>query len=496
MKRHFLSVGDAGSGSSKPVRRVQYSGRGGQPTKGVWLTADLPSAAEDRRRELRWDGRLGMRLSACLLRALLFLCLVPGASAAPRLWIEARLDPPAVPVNVQATLIVRFGHAVDVRSPRLDAPPVRLAELVPLGSVASSETTRDGVRYRVLERRFAVLPFASGDLPLSATVSGTTPAALPEIGGRSSFTLAAPALRLPVSPAPTSAGWLPAHELQFSADNATPSALRVGEVWTRQLLIEAVGVDGSVIPPPRWPATPGWSLQFDPPEVGRRIEGGRVIGYRRQLVHAQALQSGRLDFPVPRLRWWQVATGQWRESAPAAASLDVVASPPLTSAAARPNGDFPAAPVKTRGLSGNLGGTTLVLLSAVLALSAAVIFSGRGRDTRRALQLTWRRRQLWSALVAACRANDAPATRRALLAWAAACGLPARSPEVLADGLGTRCGSLADALAGLEAACYGRPGDGWNAQALQRALPALARCRRGNSGAGMAGWRIGSARGR
>jgi hypothetical protein len=430
-----------------------------------------------------------------LLRVLLFLCLVPPAAAAPRLWIEARLDPPSVPVNVQATLIVRFGHAVDVRSPRLDASPVRLAELLPLGSVASSETTRDGVRYRVLERRFAVLPFASGDLPLAATVSGTTPAALAEIGGRTSFTLATPELRLAVSPAIVAAGWLPAHDLQFSADNATPAALRVGELWTRNLLIEAVGIDGSVIPPPRWPATAGWSLQFDPPELGRRVEGGRVIGYRRQVVHAQALQSGRLNFPVPRLSWWQVASAQWRESALPAASLDVVASSPLAPPTATPNGDDAAAAAEKRGLTGKFGWPALVLLAAVLALGAAVIFSGPGRRARHALRLAWRRRQLWSALVAACRTNDAPATRRALLAWAAAAGLPARSPEALADGLEIRGGALADALAGLDAACYGRSGGGWNGQRLRRALPALARCRRGNAGVWMARWRIGSERG-
>ncbi|HET6719973.1 MAG TPA: hypothetical protein VFH22_10020, partial [Rhodocyclaceae bacterium] len=440
--------------------------------------------------------RFGARLAARLLRVLLFLCLVPGAVAAPRLWIEARLDPPSVPVNVQATLIVRFGHAVDVRSPRLDVPPVRLAELVPLGSVASSETLRDGVRYRVLERRFAVLPFASGDLPLGATVSGTTPAALPETGGQTRFTLATPELRLAVSPATVSAGWLPAHDLQVSADNATPAALRVGEVWTRKLLIEAVGVDGSVIPAPRWPTTADWSLQFDPPEVGRRIDSGRVIGYRRQVVHAQALHSGRVNFPLPRLRWWQVATGQWRDSAPAAASLDVMASVPAAPAAARPKGDDVAAALKPRGLIETLGWTTPVLLFAVLALVMAVVFSGPGRDTRHALRCAWRRRQLWSALVAACRANDPPATRRALLAWAAASGLPARSPEVLAAGLAIRGGPLAEALAGLEAACYGRPGEGWNGRALQRALPALARCRRGDSGVGRAGGRICFARGR
>jgi hypothetical protein len=380
-----------------------------------------------------------------------------------------------VPVNVQSTLIVRFGHAVDVRSPRLDAPPVRLAELVPLGPVAASEASRDGVRYRVLERRFAVLPFASGDLSLTATVSGTTPAALPEAGGRTGFTLATPALRLTVSPATVSTGWLPAHDLQFSADNATPGILRVGEVWTRNLLIEAVGVDGGVITPPVWPATSDWSLQFDPPQVGRRVDGGRVIGYRRQTVHAQALKPGRQSFPVPRLGWWQVAAGQWRDSVPSEVSVEVEA-PAANSASESGRRDQVSileSHQPDRSVPGKYAGWTGWWLAslALVVIAAGVL---RWRPGHRALRLAWQRHRLWRALVLACRNNDAPAARRALQAWFAGCGLPARL--IAADAIGHPA-SLAKALAALDTACFGPPGGGWNGQELRRALPALSRLR-------------------
>lgn len=411
---------------------------------------------------------------AGLLATCIWSAATPGALATPRLWVEASIDQAEVPVNVQATYIVRLGHAIDVRSPRLDAPEARLAEIVPLGPVAQSEQLRDGVRYRVLERRFAVLPFASGELLLSTHVAGETPATLPETGGRAQFSLVAPPVQLDVHPAPVQAEWMPAHRLQFSASNATAPAMRVGDVWTRQLLIEAEGIDGSVISPPRWPATASWSLQFDPPVVGRRVEAGRVVGYRQQTVHAQALQAGRLAFPTPRLAWWHVPSRQWRESSLAEASVEVEApAVSVVSTKPAPISDAPkiVPTASSRKISsGNARHTTFWRVIAIAALVGGIVLLGPWSAGLRALGSAWRRRRLWRALLAACRANDAPATSHAVLAWAAACGLPARSLGALAEHSVVDCDSLANAVGGLEAACYGRHGEAWDGQELGRAL--------------------------
>lgn len=416
-------------------------------------------------------------IRACLagvFALLLWSAATPGAVAAPRLWVETSIDRSEVPVNVQATFLVRFGHAVDVRSPRLDPPEARLAEIVALGPITQSETLRDGLRYRVLERRFAVLPFASGDLLLSAHVAGETSAALPEIGGRAQFSLAAPPVRLGVHPAPVQAEWMPAQRLQFSADNATAPAMRVGDVWTRELLIEAEGIDGSVISPPHWPVTAAWSLQFDPPVVGRRVEAGQVVGYRRQTVHAQALQAGRLVFPVPRLAWWHVPSGQWRESSLLESSVEVrAAAGSFVSAAPAPTSNAQKNASTNSGRKARNGvawPTTLWWGMPLAMLAGLVVLLGPWPAGRRALGSAWRRRCLRRALLAACRANDASATRRAVLAWAAACGMPARSLGALAERDEVGCDAFASSIAGLEVACYGRHGEAWDGRTLHRAL--------------------------
>lgn len=404
----------------------------------------------------------GFRASLIAALWLVLTAYVAGAGAAPRVWVEARLEPPQVPVNVQSTYILRFGHAVDVRAPRLDPPRTRLAEIVPLSPLSQREETRDGLRYRVHERRFAVLPFASGELVLETNVGGTMPAVLAESGGRTSFELVAPPVRLAVAPASAGADWLPARDLRLTASGEAPLPLRVGTVWTRQLSVEADGIDGSVIGAPRWDlageSTADWTLHFDAPEFGRRIDNGRVTGFRRQTVHAQARRAGALHLPAVYVDWWSVPAGGWvRQTIPA---LAVEVLPALSAANGRPD-----APVRTQGNGSVFRRYTLAAALVLLLVSGLLV----GRSP--ALQRVWQRRQYWRSLDRACRAGDAPAARRALLDWVRAGGGTARSPEQIAAGCAGDA-ALTTALRTLEAACYGpaSPAGCWDGSALRRAL--------------------------
>ena len=385
-------------------------------------------------------------------------------AAPPRLWFEARVEPSTVPVNAQATYVQRFGHAVDVRAPRLDPPHARLAEILPLGPVREFEQTRDGVRYLIHEQRFAILPFASGELQLDTAVHGTTPARLAETGNRASFTLHAPTVRLTVTPARSGANWLPARTLRLGATGDAPAAMKVGEVWTRQLLVEAVGVDGAAIAAPHWRESADWTLQFDPPEVGRRIEDGEVIGFRRQVVHAQPRRAGRLEFPLATVDWWPLPIGAPARQTLAPAVVEVLPAAltrdsPIESASGEmPAGDSPTStlPLLTAGL---LFGLLLVLAIGLAGLARSETF-----------RRNWRRHRLWKQFDLACRANDPAAARQALRVWARECcgaihpgELPALSP---------RPDDLRSALQALDAACYGPPADNqpWDGGPLRRAL--------------------------
>lgn len=405
---------------------------------------------------------------ACLLASITAVTL----AAPPRLWFEAQVEPSTVPVNAQATYVQRFGHAVDVRAPRFDPPQARLAEILPLGQQREFEMTRDGLRYLVREQRFAILPFASGQLQLDTAVHGRTPAALTETGGRATFTLNAPTVRLTVTPASGGGDWLPASALQLSASGDAPATMKVGEVWTRQLLIEAVGVDGSVIAAPRWRESPDWTLQFDPPEVGRRVEAGRVIGFRQQTVHAQPRRAGRLEFPLATLDWWQLPIGVPARQTLAPAVVEVFPAASTTdSPIESARGDTP---VKGSPASASPWSAAGLLFGLLLAL----VIGLAGLVRRESFRRLWRRHVLWKQLDLACRTNNVKETQRLLLLWVEEQeGGRVRSLGALAD----RCsrGSeinyplFAETILELERCCYSRQPASWNGLAMRRILRKL-----------------------
>jgi hypothetical protein len=108
---------------------------------------------------------------ACML---LLLYALP-AQAAQDVLIEAELEPAEVRVQAQAVYRLRVLHAVDVRELRMVGPSARLADFRVIGDDRVFEAQRDGRRYRVHERSYAVIPFASGTLELSgAYATGRT----------------------------------------------------------------------------------------------------------------------------------------------------------------------------------------------------------------------------------------------------------------------------------------------------------------------------------
>lgn len=398
--------------------------------------------------------------------AALMAALAAPVAAAPRVWVESAIEPAEVPVNLQATYVLRFGHAVDVRSVRLDPPRPRLAEVVPLGAPTVSERTVDGVRYRVHERRFAVLPFASGEIELGAAVSATSPMNLSEVGGRPAFELAAPSRRLAVAPAAAAGAWAPARDLRIVDEVSPPATLRVGEAWARRVRIEADGLDGSAIPALAVVPAPGWTVERGVATVESKTTGGRYTGMRRETLLVSPHITGRQDLPGGTVNWWRYPGGERMATSLPALAMEVGGA----LAEGRPG---PAGPASTGGadrMSAMATEGAPVAWAWVLVLVALL---ASGLAFRRPLSV---RVDAWCIdlrsrrdFIAACRLGDAAAARRHLLAIAARKGGPSRSVGALAAAAGDMPG-LAAALRDLDAACYGRPGPAWQGAALARSV--------------------------
>lgn len=377
----------------------------------------------------------------------LALVAAPARAAPDKLRIEAQLDTPMSVVDLQATLTVRFLHAVDVTAPTVEVEPTRLAELHLLAAT-QGETREGGLRYRVLERRYAVLPFASGPLELVARASGTTPATLPGVDRTGRFERTT-TTRLDVAPAAPGGPWFPARAVTLTP-MPLPVAARQGEALRYAMRVEADGADGSTIAPLSWPADPAWSVAPGSVRVGRRIEGGRVFGWREENVDLTPLAAGPLQMPSPSVRWWSAGARTWTQSAAAAPRVEVAPGEPnAPPPAPRPTGAPP--------------------WTAVVALVVLVVLAVFVRRPGRAI---WRHSCHVRRLARAEAAADTAAARAALAALYGTSSLSRLACRAAAAGYA----DFAARVRALEHASFGPPpAPAWSGLCHNRPPPRLLR---------------------
>ena len=413
----------------------------------------------------------------CSLSALLLtgaMAAAPAASQGQNLRLEAELEPAQVVVQAQAVYRLRFYQAVDVRELKINGPSARLAEVRAIGSERVYEAMRDGRRYRVHERSYAVFPFGSGALELSganATGRIAAAAATQSADGRQQVRLEAAAQTLTVSPVPAAAGtaaWLPARSLSLRESWSTPATeLRPGQALRRRIRIEAAGMDAAQIPPlsPLSMAVPGMLIDAEPPRLETRPAGAHTIGVREQTLRMVALRAGEVRVPELQLRWWNLNTDTTASATLPARSWQVVA------ADAAPASLLPkpaaAAPEQAQASSAPMSATWLLLAAAALLCAGLALACARRPRVRAA----WRLRR-------ACRCGNAGGVRDGLLQWAA--GIWPQAPPLTLQALAERSPDAAarHALTMIERSLYGpEPGPG-NAAALGAAVRAVKRTSR------------------
>lgn len=367
-----------------------------------------------------------------LLRFLLLAAMLPAA--AQDMLVEAELDPKEVHVHAQGVFRLRFLHAVDVRDVQLTGPSVRLADLRRIGEDRIFEAERDGRRYRVHERKYAVFPFASGTLELSGShVTGRVPAATHPDGGRP-MRLDVPSRTLTVLPVDIQADgapWLPANGLTLTEQWTTVE----NGVHRRTLRIEATGVEAAQLPELDVKVE-GMGVLPGPPRLQNQFAGERNVAVREQTFVIMPAKSGLFTVPPLQLHWWNVDTD----------SGQVVTLPGRTLLV----GEAPVVEMTnaTRLTQTALG--HLWVIAAASLLGALLFVALRSRRLRQSWQLRH-----------ACRSGDVRAVRDGLLDWAAtALPDPPQNLGALAEHMqdsGTR-----DAVRALERSLYGPQAGTWD----------------------------------
>jgi len=266
---------------------------------------------------LRFPGAASNPLT---LKVVAAPALAPGA--AEPVFIEVTVQPEEGPYYVlsQISLMVRIFYQANlteaaINPPAPDQATVRLLDEVPY------QSDRNGERYRVLERRYAIFPERSGTLVIPAMqLSGrlierpSDRLWQPTVRGRRVQVESEP-LILDISPRPASFTgdfWLPARRITLSQQISDNEKTRVGEPVTRTVIVDAVGLEENMLEEPVWPEIPETRIYPDQPQGISRDDGEWVLGHKEFRYAIVPEQPGELVLPEIRLEWWDTVTHKQR----------------------------------------------------------------------------------------------------------------------------------------------------------------------------------------
>lgn len=400
------------------------------------------------------------------------------------IFLEAEVSPDPAYVQAQMRYVVRLLRAVDVVDGTLTEPTATNAVMRRLGRDISYTTTRDDQSYRVLERRYAVFPQASGELVISPVEfegevvdpgqAGTGLSRLFARGKR--VRLRTPVVRAIALPPPADypgRTWLPAKNLQLSEEwSQDPQTLHAGEPVTRTLRVQAVGLSAEQLPEVAVGVTDGIKEYGDQPIARTTTDNDWVNGVREQRIAMVPGSEGTYTLPEIRIDWWDTERNAPRQATIPARSVRVAAGiqdtvVPMVGA------DSVATSVQSAPAlwQGSRLWQVLCVMLALLWLGTLVAWR-RARTTPRPSPARGNDHGAApsppASLQRACLGDDAPAARAALLAWAASAWpeQPPRSLPALAHRLVDA--KLRAELVALDRSLYAHKEGPWRGEPLWR----------------------------
>ena len=360
-----------------------------------------------------------------------------------------------------------------------------LAELA--GDERSYEAVLDGKAYNVVERVIAIYPQESGEVSISPAVFEARVLRDGRITGRKVFESQSHTVNVLPQPAPPGeypdAPWLPARDVQLSDEwSRSPDEIEAGEPLTRRVQLSALGQLETQLPAIEPPPIDSINVYPDRPELRRAIEAGGIRGIREDQYAMIGVGQGEALVPALEVPWWDIDNNEWRVARlperriAVLASADAIANDPQPALEPAATESEPREPRADPGT--DLWRRAAELLAA-LWLITLVAWWWSARPPKREREAAPGEpvyRQQAKYLKAARRgalSGDAKALKAALLEWSDL-QWPDNAPRSI-GALAERVSEpLASELRKLSAASYGPRDDGWNGDALAKALRSFA----------------------
>lgn len=404
------------------------------------------------------------------------------------LFLEVETDTKKTWVQSQILYTIRLFRNVTISNASLSQPETSDADAIieQLGDDVSYEAFRNGVRYDVIERRYAIFPQHSGQLQIKPIrFEG-------RLGGRRSMFDAfntggkikrsrSKRLLVDIDPIPTNADkrhWLPARQVSLHEEWSAPTAdLQAGEPVTRTITIQAEGMMANFLPDITPTEHDSIKQYPDQPLTENKIGKTGVVASKRIKIAMIPSVAGRYTLPEIKLPWWNSQTGRQEVSIIPAQTITVSGSTTTS------NTNPPAAePIVEEPVSSDASSTTTstvvqvdagywpwisLFFAGAWVLTLILLFRSRSSDTGASRPMPLKKLQ--AAVLQQCAANDAPACKDALLDWAKA-AFPEQRIHNLMDIVPQVDEAFAHAIRELNSALYGDHAAQWQGTTLADAL--------------------------
>ncbi len=273
-----------------------------------------------------------------------------SANAAEKdIFLEATVEPQRPYVQSQIVYTLRLYHAVSILEGQIEDPQMSPAVVERVGEDRSFDTVRDGRRYQVVERRYLIVPQASGSLKIPPVLfTGKVPDGrrsrsvfddmfgdgLGSLGRKFQSAKIVRARSQEVTlqvqeipPGMNSDTWLPAREFSLTETWSIDSLeVQVGEPVTRTITMQAKGLTGEQLPELSIADNAQLKVYPEQPTITTAFDGSWAVGSREQKLALVPTHPGHLTIPEIRVQWWNLERQRMEEAVLPARDLTVLGS--------------------------------------------------------------------------------------------------------------------------------------------------------------------------
>ncbi len=244
------------------------------------------------------------------------------ASIPAKIFLEGSIDKKTGWIQSQFIYSVRLFRTVNITGASLTEPETSDADAI-IKQISENryQATRQGIRYEVIERRYAIFPQKSGLLKINPiTFEGRINATQ----SRSIFDqfrmsgqlkrLRNKAINITVKAAPKNINlqdWLPASNLQLVEEwSGDIQNINAGEPVTRTIMIAAEGLTGLQLPELTFKEINGLKQYPDKAIIEDKQSGTGINGYKQVKIALIPARAGVYIIPEIKLQWWNTKTNR------------------------------------------------------------------------------------------------------------------------------------------------------------------------------------------